>query len=223
MLKQPERPSVYFDFDKTLLDTNLFFSILMAALNEAYGKDLHPVLEQYENTLDSRILFNHEVCFWQIAFYLANEDTALGEQIHARILADFLKKQDYYTPAIYPEVLEVLQQLQQSYLLKIFTEGYPPWQRLKLLASGLGEYLNGGIIAPSKRTPQIIQKIEEDSVVVDDNPDVIAVLLLSMQSGEAFTPVWLNRKKKKRPKTIPQSTQIITDLTELPAFLKTLE
>ncbi|MEK7611402.1 MAG: hypothetical protein AAB486_03480 [Patescibacteria group bacterium] len=116
---------------------------------------------------------------------------------------------DLYRRSLYPDTLPSLAKLQASHRLGIFTEGFRKFQLTKLKLSGLLPLFNRDLtfIHRRKLTPTAIKRLPKGAIIVDDNLEVVETLL----KFPYVTPVWLNRKDKKKHPQI----RAIRSLTEL--------
>jgi FMN phosphatase YigB (HAD superfamily) len=94
--------------------------------------------------------------------------------------------------SFFKEVKKVLSALKKTHTLGLFTEGYHDHQFRKIKKSGLLDFFSQGhhYILFNKRTLKVINSLPKNSVIIDDNPEVIEVLL----KRKDITPIWINRK-----------------------------
>ncbi len=94
-----------------------------------------------------------------------------------------------YKESFFPEVHEVLKTLAESHTLGIFSQGNDELQARKLEAGGVRRYFSDEyiFIHSRKLTDEVLEKIPQNSTVIDDNHEVIKRI------ASITTPIWMNR------------------------------
>ena len=125
----------------------------------------------------------------------------------------YFKTPSLYRLALYPETRAALTILKTAYRLGIYTEGFRKFQKAKLKLSGLLPFFEPDLtfIHRRKLTPWAVKQLPGGAAIVDDNLEVINAL----SKFPRVTPVWLNRKDKKKPLLI----RTIHSLKELSSAL----
>lgn len=106
-----------------------------------------------------------------------------------------------FEKSLYPEVKEVIEQLKKNYQLGIFSEGFKRYQHDKLKHSGLIDHFQKEHIYIHRRKLKIqaLKALPKNSLIVDDNLEVVEALL----KEEEKQIVWINRKDtKSHPKAV---------------------
>ena len=184
---------ILFDIDKTLHNNEEFKKLYKAKAFEYLKideKEWEAARKDYDNSLPERRFSHAGKMLVHIAKYL-NVDIKKLRQAH------FDPKN--YQAALFSEVKDVLEKLKQTHTLGLFTEGYKDHQFRKVKKGGLLDFFDPAyhFILFNKRTKNVIDKLPENSVIVDDNPEVIDVLL----KRPDLTVIWLNRAdQQKHPK-----------------------
>lgn len=195
---------IYFDIDSTLFNTPQFAHrylrpqlLQVLRFSEA---SLLTAEKTYRDSLQKPTDFNFE----EYCTVLAKAGGTPTEQL----LALFASR-ELYIHCLYPEVLEVLEELQKRECsLGIYSEGFTQFQQRKLEYTGIAGYFIPELVYVARRKldPQVVEVLQPGSLVVDDNLEYIDGLLSSKA-----TPVWINRVDDLKH----EQAQTITDLTQL--------
>lgn len=196
--------TILFDIDKTLIDTPALFNeqILpeLAKSCQESTKVLHTALIEYRDTYEHRADFNPQHLIEQLA-----QKFSVDKQELAKVLYD----ERHFKTALYPEAIDVLEELKKKHPLGTFTEALPSWQIDKMKLSGVYEYFDEKLIflAERKTTDEFLGKLPKDAYIIEDRVEIVE-LLERKKIGKA---IWINRVDQSKHKTI----KTIHSLTEL--------
>lgn len=203
-----EKQIILFDIDSTLFDVDTYFTKnLNPALENELGisqASLEKIEKAYKDTLEKSTQFDPEG-------WIKEAKKQLGDK--AKNIADYVYKADFFVNSLYPEVIPLLNNLKNDYLLGIYSEGNFEWQNKKIELSGIKNYFEHKYISISddKVSDSVLEWIPQNSVIVDDREDFI----LELEKLDKVSPVWLNRKMKE----VPPNTKAIKDLLGLMPML----
>jgi FMN phosphatase YigB (HAD superfamily) len=197
---------ILFDVDKTLHNNDEFRRLYKAKAFQYLSideKTWDEARKSYDATLPERRFSHAGKMLKHISSYLKIDPAGLRKAHYAT---------ENYEKALFGEVKTVLQKLQKTHTLGLFTEGYKSHQFRKIKKGGLLEYFHPDYhyILFNKRTPKVLEGLPKNAVVIDDNPEVIEVLLKRLD----LTVIWLNRiNQDKHPKAY--TIHSLTELLEL--------
>lgn len=197
---------IYFDFDRTLLDTDALkieqanrisriANITVDQVNEGMKLYIEAIIDHFEFTPEGYAVFLEEL-------YGVNPSD---------ILKIYITDSNYIADFLFPEVLEVLKCLKErGHELGIFSAASPGHQRLKIERTGVFEYIEKHliIIDPKKMGIDSLEKLPDEVTVIDDDCEIIRKLSKYMPR---FNPIWCNRKSID----VMQNIQTIHDLRDL--------
>lgn len=181
--------TIYFDFDRTLLDTDGLKAEQarrIAKITYLSEEQVVEGMKKYIASLIDHLDFHPE----EYANYLASLYSVPAGDVMKVYLADT----SYFAGFVFPEVVEVLTQLQQRGVsLGIFSSAQYEYQLHKLKYSGVMQFFKHDsiIIHPRKLTPEIVTKVPNESLVIDDD---LAVVQELQKSHLHVVPIWCNRK-----------------------------
>ncbi|PIY79128.1 MAG: hypothetical protein COY81_04410 [Candidatus Pacebacteria bacterium CG_4_10_14_0_8_um_filter_43_12] len=180
--------TVYFDIDKTLVDTQKLLQNCRQSLVQigVLPENFDRAAKAYLGHLTSRTEYNPDDFIATVAFYQPEIEMT-------DISAAFWLAQNF-AEALFPEVLTVLTQLSAHFTLGIFSQGNKDWQRKKLRKTGLAEFFSSDhlIIADYKLSPEIVTLLEENAIVIDDKSEVIQFLKTDGPTG--LKPIQIDRQ-----------------------------
>jgi hypothetical protein len=198
------------DIDKTLFDTEKFtlhFSNIFCKFLKIPPEKLNKVLTKYRKSQLKHTDYNPEEFIKHLinSFHL-DKQPKIYEKLHNLYFAP-----ENFTKNIFPDT-NILVDLKKRYSLGIYTEGFPSYQKTKLVKSNLYDLFDPKniFIFRRKTTPKSLIDLPDQATIVDDDPKVIQELL--DQKTKIIYPIWLNRKTKdKHPhaRTIHSLTEII--------------
>lgn len=185
---------IYFDFDRTLLDTDALKQEQASRVAQITGLTSEEVTRGMQLYVSS---INHlDFTPEGYAFYL--------EQLYGINPSDVLKiyvtDSNYIAGYLFPEVLPVLKKLSdQGMSLGIFSSAVPGYQLLKIERTGILEFIDRQpIISPRKLEPECVRKLPEGAVIIDDDQEVINNLV---ENHPQLLSIWCNRRNgKNHPK-----------------------
>jgi len=206
-----EKQIVLFDIDGTLLDGSrfyeeLFFPDLIKKL-EFTQEEISKIWQEYKKSLEKNTDFNPEEFI---------DLLAKSKNIDLQTILDIFYTPEFFSKSLFPEVGPILTELQEDFVLGIFSEGFDFWQGKKLDNMGIKNYFEQNLVFIERRKTAlaILENLPEGAIVVDNSVDVIRDLL---KFGKV-TPVWINRVDKP----IMEGVEQIKSLVELPALLEKL-
>lgn len=187
----PDKPIVLFDIDFTLINTARLKKLLEAKLAKNIGVRVTAVdraRAAYAKTLEKSTDFHPGDYIKHLCRFF-------------RIRPAPLQKIYFQSPrlcqkALFPETLKTVKKIKKRCRLGIYTEGFRQFQLTKLKQAGLIPHFDKRLIFVHRRkiSAAIINRFPPGTYIVDDNPEVIGELL----KFPHITPIWLNRKGKKR-------------------------
>lgn len=204
-----EKQIILFDIDNTLFDVNTFFNkYLIPVAQKDLGiskEEFEKVSQVYKESLEKGTEFNPEG-------WLIEAKKQLGDR--AEGIIGLFNNPDFFVGSLFTEVIPILNDLKNDYVLGIFSEGVEEWQRKKIELSGINNYFEQEYvsISPNKVSDRVIEWIPAGAVIVDDRADFI----LELEKKDNIYPVWLNRELKEAP----PNTKVIKDLTGLLPMLE---
>jgi FMN phosphatase YigB (HAD superfamily) len=204
-----EKQIILFDIDKTLFDVNTFFKkYLFPAIEKDLKiskEKLEKVSEIYKEGLGKATEFDPKG-------WLKVAKDEIGEK--AKEIKDYIYNPDFFVGSLFPEVIPMLNNLKNDYVLGIYSEGVEEWQRTKIELSGINNYFEQEYVSISsdKLSDTVIEWLPMNAVIVDDREDII----LELGKVDKIHQVWLNRQMKDAP----PNTKVIKDLTGLLPMLE---
>jgi FMN phosphatase YigB (HAD superfamily) len=212
-------PIILFDIDYTLLNTG---KLIREYVAPALCQQLNLSSEKFEELKTSYIgglaKYTDFTPEDLLTFCLTQQGTDPASEgflaRHAEVLAAYYSP-EFYPNSLYPGVPELLQQLTPEHTLGIFSEGNKNFQTKKLLLTGISGFFadNYTYIFGRKLEPETLRQLPPESIVVDDNPEVIDTL-----ADWGIKTVWVKRPERPTPPT--QVGLWVEDLNELPTLLK---
>lgn len=159
---------VYFDIDKTLIDTHKMLENIQHSVEKSgvTSEVFELVISQYFLSLQSKTFFNPEELTQKL-----HQASGVDEQV----LAAAFWVPDNFSTALFPEALTVITYLSSKVALGIFSQGVPYWQRKKLELAGLSEFFQEDlkIIEENKLSEEAINRISSNGWVIDDKRVVV--------------------------------------------------
>lgn len=183
------KETALFDIDYTLIDSFESKIIRRNKISELSGFSVDDILD-VENSYvkgDSGFTdFNPDDCI---------EHISKGLKIDFEKLKEIFFSNDVFTNALYLDVNNCLENIQQDYECGIFSEGFEDFQLIKLHKSGILNFFKKELtfIFRRKLTVEALELLPENCFIIDDNPSVISALV----KFNKFRPIWLNRKTKE--------------------------
>jgi len=203
------KPLLLFDIDKTLFDTENFsqyYRNKFIKLLKISPERLEKVRIKYHKSLKKHSDYIPE----EFIKHLINAFRLEKQQKIYELLKNLFYESDNFSKNLFSDT-DVLTELKKRYSLGIFSEGFPAFQKTKLVKSSLYDLfdLKNIFIFRRKTINEALSELPDQCTIVDDDPAVIHELL--DQKTTILYPVWLNRKNKdKHP-----SAKTIHSLTEL--------
>lgn len=180
---------ILFDIDRTIFDTGR----LVEAWTKGLGKILNVEPEKvYSFAASSSAgrdfdpdVFTKFLCE-EFSF---NDQKTLLDVFYSN------KNKHRFTDFIFPETIEVFENLKSNFKLGIWSEGTSKYQNYKFDSMNIRKYLDEDIvfILDNKSTPEALKKIPEGSVIVDDKESVCEYL-----NDNKIKTIWINRKDGRK-------------------------
>jgi FMN phosphatase YigB (HAD superfamily) len=201
------KPIILFDFDSTLFNV----SALKVAIYHNLAKKLNLSNEEFKQKKDKYVASLSDQNFVPKTFV---EHISQRENVDELVNEIFQTNVDY-SEYLYPESLEILQQLSKSYTLGIFSEGDPDWQMEKIVKTKILSYFDQEyvFVHQNKTTKEALDLLPEGSFIIDDKPKIIEKL----STKTNITPIWLQRHNHDKPLV---DSITIHSLTEIPSLLE---
>lgn len=184
-----EGKTLVFDLDRTLFDTEESGRRYKEALTTDTGLEISKydqIYQDYKSTLESSTDFDPE------------ELLNLFEK-NLNIDREELEKKfwDGENFVLFPKVKEQLEELAKKNTLTLFSEGKEGWQLKKIKKTGIDGLfdLKESLIKRRKLNSEVVAKIPQEAVVIDDKEEVIKEL--SSQRPD-LKLIWINRKDDQK-------------------------
>lgn len=209
---------VYFDIDKTVINSDLLKQNIISALAEHCNVSKEIVasyLVGYQNSLLKSTDFDPK----ELAAYIAQQTNFTSKQLESVILCT-----KNFTGIVFSDFLSTVTKISLTFAknhLRVgtYSEGVKFWQELKLLLAGIDGEFDGDlrIIRRRKLAAAVLEELPEGSAVVDDKKEVVDTLA---EACPDIHPIWINRNSKE----VSSKTGVHTifSLRELSSLLKTL-
>lgn len=181
---------ILFDLDHTIHSPHEFRKLykakVLANLNIS-EEDFDKARTDYDSTLKKRTYFHPHRYTAHIAKYLGQKHPELKKHYYHDL---------NYENSILEETKAVLEPLSKTNTLGVYSEGYKSSQLRKLIKGKIMHFFDSKylFIFFNKRTKRALDMLPTDSIIVDDNPDVINILL----KRPDITPIWINRQDAKK-------------------------
>ena len=196
-------PQIYFDIDKTMIDTKLLMKNCQASLQSTgvESEMFVQVLNKYLATLPNKTFFDPE----QFLDLLAKQS-----QTSKDVLQEIFWLPANFEHSLFPEVLSVLEALSPKTKLGTFSQGVSYWQQKKLELSGLTKFFpeDKRIIESDKLSAEIVGRLKPGAWVIDDKEEVVETLKAARPDLQVF---WIVRSEDETP---TDSIQSLTEVLE---------
>jgi FMN phosphatase YigB (HAD superfamily) len=189
---------IFFDFDRTLIDTDALKSEQAKRLANATQltvEQVNGVMQSYISTLRDSYEFT-------IDNYIAALSSTYGVN-PKEVEKVYFTETAYIADYIFPDVFPTLRQLKKKgVLIGIFSESNPKHQWIKFEKSGVLEFIDRQyiIVAKHKTEKQTISQLPKDVILIDDSLRVLDAMLTLAPD---LKYLWLNRKSKDVHSIIP--------------------
>jgi len=193
------KPIILFDIDLTLYDSLHFRQLYPPLMAQALGISLDELRETqtgYLNTLEKSTDFLPE----EYLQHIAETHSFPYQKLH-----DIYYDPGLFKASLYPDTVPALTRLKPDFNLGIFSEGYRNFQITKLKYSGIYDFFDPEYIFIHRRKtdPETLSSLPDNSLIIDDNPVIISLLLINLP----IKPIWINRKNNlKNPDIITISS-----------------
>lgn len=184
-----DRNVIYFDFDRTLLDTDALKAEQAKRIANNTGLTIEQVNEgmrRYVNSVSGHLQFSPD----GFSIFLSQYFT-LDPHLALNV---YMSDPRYIATYLFPEVLEEL--TKRGYRLGIFSAAMFGYQKVKIENSGVLNWIpwSSVLISPKKLEKEILSQIPDGATVVDDDISVVNTLMVRAPS---LIPVWCNRKTEE--------------------------
>jgi FMN phosphatase YigB (HAD superfamily) len=182
------KPLILVDIDRTIFDTDKFHSL--------YTKMFLPVLQtslaEFETSRQSYsagLISPTDFLPANYLKHLASHFSAPYKKLH-RIYYD----SQNFKESLYSDTVPALKSLKDSYILGIFSEGYPSFQKTKLKKSGIYDLFDQKFLHVHRRKtlPSVLQKLPDQTIIIDDKSQVIDAL----KSYKGLRGILIDRNQK---------------------------
>ncbi|NCN82370.1 MAG: hypothetical protein GW947_00220 [Candidatus Pacebacteria bacterium] len=210
---------LYFDIDKTVINSDLLKQNIISALAEHCNvskKIVASYLVGYQNSLLKSTDFDPK----ELAAYIAQHKTGFTTQQLESVILNEKNFDDIVFSDFLSTVTKISLTFAKNHLrVGTYSEGVKFWQELKLLLAGIDGEFDGDlrIIRRRKLAAAVLEELPEGSAVVDDKKEVVDTLA---EARPDIHPIWINRNSKE----VSSKTGVHTifSLRELSPLLKTL-
>ncbi len=181
---------IFFDIDSTLIDTKWLITerVLPAmATAAAVGDDTFQALvDRYYQTLEDSTDFNP----WDLIAFISTHSATDRKKLEAAYFDPV-----HFQAALYDDVVPTLEKLSSDpeYTLGLYSQGYREYQLQKLELGGVKKYFPDEdlqIIARRKSATDVLERIPEGSVVIDDHSRFLQPLAAKRPDLQLF---WIYR------------------------------
>ncbi len=185
MLKSNMKKVIYFDIDRTLVDSVMIRELTRNGMCRELNlnrETINKIIDEYVSTLDNKNDFNREEMLKHIS---------LKTGVRYDLLKNAHDKPKYYVDALFDDVIPTLTKLKNDGCsLGIFSEGFTDYQMDKLKLSGIYKFFDEDkiIIVRKKLREDVVEKLGE-AIVIDDWVEVIDYL----KSFPKIKTIWLDR------------------------------
>lgn len=198
---------ILFDWDDTLFSKTEYkkrLSLALANVSKIPEDEVWKFEEEYFESLDK-----------SGDFRIDNFLKFISQRSEIKIdLTNFVNDNlNIYSGSVFSEVINVLNQLRNTFVLGVYSQGFNDLQRMKIKNSGLENYFDEKLIYinSNKLDPKFIATLPTESIIIDDKKEVIETL---KQLRFDLELIWINRKdgeKMEGVKTI-ESLRELEDL-----------
>lgn len=198
---------ILFDWDDTLFSKTEYkkrLSLALANVSKIPEDEVWKFEEEYFESLDK-----------SGDFRIDNFLKFISQRSEIKIdLTNFVNDNlNIYSGSVFSEVINVLNQLRNTFVLGVYSQGFNDLQRMKIKNSGLENYFDEKLIYinSNKLDPKFIATLPTESIIIDDKKEVVETL---KQLRFDLELIWINRKdgeKMEGVKTI-ESLRELEDL-----------
>jgi len=180
---------IMFDFDRTLIDTDLlkqeqYKRVAVLAGKEA--RDIEFAMKSYISSIDNHLDFSLS----EFANFLYS---SFGIDPGA-VIKVYINCASYIRRFIYPEIYLTLAILvNHGMQLGIFSEAEPEYQTQKIYASGVMDYIDPTFLRVYKRKLRLknLKELPDNTYIIDDGRHIVEKI---EESSLNLQPIWCNRK-----------------------------
>jgi phosphoglycolate phosphatase-like HAD superfamily hydrolase len=182
---------ILFDWDDTLFSKSGYqkrLSETLAKVCNLPAETVWKLEEEYFNGLDKSGDFRVD----KLLEFVRQKS---GKQVD---LTNFIASNpEIYSGALFPEIVTVLDQLKEKFLLGIYSQGFIDLQKTKIEYSGIKNYFDEKLIYlnNNKLDSDFIKTLPNKVMLVDDKKEVIETL---KQLRPDLELVWINRKDEEK-------------------------
>lgn len=199
---------ILFDWDDTLFSKTEYkkrLSLALANVSKIPEDEVWKFEEEYFESLDK-----------SGDFRIDNFLKFISQRSEIKIdLTNFVNDNlNIYSGSVFSEVINVLNQLRNTFVLGVYSQGFNDLQRMKIKNSGLENYFDEKLIYinSNKLDPKFIATLPTESIIIDDKKEVIETL---KQLRFDLELIWINRINDEKM----EGVKTITSLRELEDFI----
>jgi len=191
------KPILLFDIDRTLFDTDSFSKSYKSKFIKFFNTTpdkFEKIRSKYHDSLAKNTDYVPEEYFKHLVnSFHRDKQRDTYEKLH-----NLFYETENFSKNLYPEIVSCLKELKNRYLLGIFSEGYPPYQKIKLSKTSIYDYfdLKYIFIARRKTESHFLSTLPEECTIVDNDQMVIDELF--KQKSAFLNLIWINRKNKDK-------------------------
>lgn len=201
---------ILFDIDKTLFDNDKFVDLKDKVIISLIGiKDI----QRYKNILTEYLLSLNNGRDFDPKIFI-NLVCKEFKYKNKKLLTNLTYNEPtLYRESLFDDVLPAFNKLVGFFTLGIYSEAKLDFQKYKLKALNITEFLNSKFIFifEMKDTKEVLKKIPANSIIIDDKEKICDFL-----TDNGFKAIWLNRKDERKN----DKFDTIHSLLELPKLLK---
>lgn len=203
MVKFRMKSIILFDIDRTVINTDFFIKKIESKISRKTNitiDEISKTKKLYISSLDFHTDFYPTDFLKFLSDFFKKDSRQLEKIYHDR---------ENYKDLLFEETFDVLEKLKDKFILGIFSEGFLDFQAKKLKNTKILNFFNPKymFIERRKMRDEIVNKLPKNSIIVDDNEDIIKELFFLKK----FNPVWINRKDERKLENI----RTIKNLKEL--------
>lgn len=186
-----QKQIILFDWDDTLFNKAEYIKRLTDNLAKAFNTSTEQVTEiekKYFESLNNSSDFH--ISRFHIGRYVEYFEQSFNKKIDSESFTT--DKLGIYSGALFPETISVLNSLKDNFILGIYSQGDVDCQRIKIKASGIGEFFDEKytFITTDKSDPDFIKTLPDGAIIIDDKQSKIEPL----EKTGRFKLFWINRK-----------------------------
>lgn len=177
---------ILFDIDDTLFSPSIFIENIFQLFSTKFSLDISRIREikrNYTSTLEKSTDFDPK----DFIYALSLETEVAYDDLYNI----FWNTTSAYLPALFTDVLSLLEKMHARATLGIFSEGVFSYQQHKLHQVGLERFFQQEVMYFYRRklNPESLRELPHEAIIIDNNPDIVKTL-----QEKKLHSIWLNRK-----------------------------